>query len=64
MFGPKFSLMKKCLLIKTLDRLQGRANHATLLRSESFFYHFLGFAQTFRTAIFLETSCQNNTKDN
>ena len=39
-----------------LDRLQDRAHHATLLRGESFIYHFLGFVQTSRTAIVIETS--------
>ena len=45
-------------------RLQDRADHVTLLRSESFICHFLDFVQTFRTAIFLITSFPNYTKDN
>ena len=57
MSAPKSPLKKrkKCLPNKTLGRVQGRAFHATLRRSESFIYNFLGFVQTFRTAIFLET---------
>ena len=39
-----------------LGRLQDKVHHTTLLRSESVFYHFLGFVQTFGAAIFLETS--------
>ena len=58
MCAPKLWLkkLKKCLPIKTLGKLQGRPHHATLLRSESFVYNFLGFLQTFRLAILLETS--------
>ena len=57
MCAPKFSSKKrkKCLLMKTLGVMQGRAHHTTLLKSESFIYNFLGSIQTFRTAIFLET---------
>ena len=60
MCAPKFFLKKQkkniCLPIKTLGRLRDRAHHAALLRSEYFIYNFLGFVQTFGTAIFLETS--------
>ena len=66
MRASKFSLKKrkKCLPIKTLGRLQDRAHHATLLKSESFIYNFFGFAQTFGTAIFLKTPFFNFTKEN
>ena len=69
MCAPKFflQLRKKCLLLKPksyLGKVKGRAHHVTLLRSEPFVYHFLGFAQTFITAFFLETSFKNYTKEN
>ena len=43
--------------------MQGRAHHATLIRGETLIYHFLGFVQAFKTAIFLQTSFQNYAKD-
>ena len=58
MCPSKFSLKKRkiYLPVKTLGRLQGRTHQATRLRTESFIYNFLGFIQTFGTAILLETS--------
>ena len=37
-----------------LGRLEGRAHHATLLRSESFVYYFLGFAKHPEQLFFLK----------
>ena len=39
-----------------LGSLQGRIYDITLLKIESFIYHFLSFIRTFETAVFLKTS--------